>query len=57
MEGYMLLVPSVAKMREKTQGNYPAPLAIMSCVYEGCQVAIDTGLKIEARQFASLARR
>ena len=55
MEGYMLLVPSVAKMREKTQGNYPAPLAIMSCVYEGCQVAIDTGLKIEARQFASLA--
>ena len=54
-EGYMLLVPSVAKMREKTQGNYPAPLAIMSCVYEGCQVAIDTGLKIEARQFASLA--
>tara|TARA_A100001037_G_scaffold282921_1_gene287970 strand:- start:1281 stop:3404 length:2124 start_codon:yes stop_codon:yes gene_type:complete len=55
MEGYMLLVPGIAKMREKTQGNYPAPLAIMSCVYEGCQVAIDTGLKIEARQFAHLA--
>jgi 3-hydroxyacyl-CoA dehydrogenase/enoyl-CoA hydratase/3-hydroxybutyryl-CoA epimerase len=55
MEGYMVLVPSVAKMREKTRGNYPAPLAIMTCVYEGCQVAIDTGLKIEARQFSHLA--
>ena len=55
MEGYMHLVPGIAKMREKTQGNYPAPLAIMSCVYEGCQVSIDTGLKIEARQFAYLA--
>ena len=54
-DGYMLFVPGIAKLREKTHGNYPAPLAIMSCVYEGCQVAIDTGLKIEARQFAHLA--
>lgn len=55
MEGYMFFVPRIAKLREKTRGNYPAPLAIMSCVYEGCQVAIETGLKIEARQFAHLA--
>ncbi len=54
-EGYGLLVPGIARMREKTRGNHPAPLAIMSCVYEGCQVAIDTGLKIEARQFAHVA--
>ena len=54
-EGYRLLVPGIARMHEKTRGNYPAPLAIMSCVYEGCQVEIDTGLKIEARQFAHLA--
>ena len=54
-EGYMLLVPAIARLREKTQGNYPAPLAVMSCVYEGCQVAIDTGLKIEARRFARVA--
>ena len=54
-EGYMLLVPAIARLRERTRGNHPAPLAIMSCVYEGCQVAIDTGLKIEARRFARLA--
>lgn len=39
----------------KTQGNYPAPEAILACVYDGCQVDIDTGLKIEQRQFARLA--
>ncbi|WP_454644792.1 3-hydroxyacyl-CoA dehydrogenase NAD-binding domain-containing protein [Bradyrhizobium liaoningense] len=39
----------------KTQGNFPAPEAILACVYDGCQVDIDTGLKIEQRQFARLA--
>jgi 3-hydroxyacyl-CoA dehydrogenase/enoyl-CoA hydratase/3-hydroxybutyryl-CoA epimerase len=39
----------------KTQGNYPAPEAILACVYDGCQVDLDTGLKIEQRQFARLA--
>lgn len=39
----------------KTQGLYPAPEAILACVYDGCQVDIDTGLKIEQRQFARLA--
>lgn len=39
----------------KTQGNYPAPEAILACVYDGCQVDIDSGLKIEQRQFARLA--
>lgn len=39
----------------KTQGNYPAPEAILACVYDGCQVDIDTGLKIEQRQFARLS--
>lgn len=39
----------------KTQGNYPAPEAILACIYDGCQVDIDTGLKIEQRQFARLA--
>jgi 3-hydroxyacyl-CoA dehydrogenase/enoyl-CoA hydratase/3-hydroxybutyryl-CoA epimerase len=36
----------------KTQGNYPAPEAILSCLYDGCQVDIDTGLRIEQRQLA-----
>ncbi|MDD5175009.1 MAG: 3-hydroxyacyl-CoA dehydrogenase NAD-binding domain-containing protein [Sterolibacterium sp.] len=39
----------------KTQGLYPAPEAILACIYDGCQVDIDTGLKIEQRQFARLA--
>ncbi|OGA58554.1 MAG: 3-hydroxyacyl-CoA dehydrogenase [Burkholderiales bacterium RIFCSPHIGHO2_01_FULL_64_960] len=39
----------------KTQGLYPAPEAILACVYDGCQADIDTGLKIEQRQFARLA--
>ena len=39
----------------KTQGLYPAPEAILACIYDGCQGDIDTGLKIEQRQFARLA--
>jgi 3-hydroxyacyl-CoA dehydrogenase / enoyl-CoA hydratase / 3-hydroxybutyryl-CoA epimerase len=34
--------------------NYPAPLAILSCVYEGTQVAIDVGLRIETKYFGKL---
>ena len=41
-----------ALLREKTLGLYPAPLAILSSVFEGCQVDLETGLKIEARYFA-----
>jgi 3-hydroxyacyl-CoA dehydrogenase/enoyl-CoA hydratase/3-hydroxybutyryl-CoA epimerase len=39
----------------KTQALYPAPEAILASVYDGCQVDIDTGLRIEQRQFARLA--
>lgn len=39
----------------RTQGLYPAPEAILACVYDGCQADLDTGLKIEQRQFARLA--
>lgn len=39
----------------KTQGLIPAPEAILACVYDGCQVDLDTGLRIEQRQFARLA--
>ena len=37
-----------------TMRNYPAPLAILSCVYEGTQVPIDAGLAIESRYFGRL---
>lgn len=43
-----------ALMHKETWHNYPAPAAIMSSVYEGIQVPIDTGLKIEGRYFVSL---
>ncbi|GAB3266840.1 3-hydroxyacyl-CoA dehydrogenase NAD-binding domain-containing protein [Larkinella harenae] len=44
-----------AMVMEKTRGNYPAPLAILSCVYEGLQVNIDRGLVIEGRYFVQVA--
>ncbi|MSR16148.1 MAG: 3-hydroxyacyl-CoA dehydrogenase [Gammaproteobacteria bacterium] len=43
-----------ALVSKRTQHNYPAPIAIMSSVYEGTQVPIDTGLKIESRYLSSL---
>ena len=42
-----------AMLREKTFDNYPAARNIMSCVYEGLQTDIDTGLRIESRYFAA----
>lgn len=38
----------------KTYHNYPAPIAIMSCVYEGTIVPMDTALRIESKYFARL---
>jgi 3-hydroxyacyl-CoA dehydrogenase/enoyl-CoA hydratase/3-hydroxybutyryl-CoA epimerase len=36
-----------AKTHAQTQGNFPAPMAILSCVYEGLRTGIDVGLRIE----------
>jgi 3-hydroxyacyl-CoA dehydrogenase / enoyl-CoA hydratase / 3-hydroxybutyryl-CoA epimerase len=44
----------IALMHAKTHGNYPAPQAIMACVYEGTLVPIDAALRIEARYMAEL---
>src|SRR5947207_12455780 len=46
---------AAAALRGKTAGLYPAPAAVMESIYDGCHVDIDTGLKIENRQFAKLA--
>jgi 3-hydroxyacyl-CoA dehydrogenase/enoyl-CoA hydratase/3-hydroxybutyryl-CoA epimerase len=43
-----------ARVRKATQDNYPAPLAILSCVFEGTQIPIDLGLKVEAKYFGTL---
>ena len=45
-----------AMTRDKTFGNYPAAQAILSAVYEGTQVPMDLGLKIEGKYFVSLIR-
>lgn len=44
----------LARLRRDTHDNYPAPLAILSAVYEGTQLPIDRGLKIESGYFGQL---
>lgn len=43
-----------ALLAAQTQRNLPAPLAILSSVYEGTLVPIDTGLRIERNYFGQL---
>ena len=43
-----------AMVARETRHNYPAPISIMSSVFEGTIVPMDTGLKIEARYFTKL---
>ena len=44
-----------AMLRKKTNGNYPAPEAILSAAVEGSMVDFDTASKIESRYFVELA--
>jgi len=53
--GSQTFVAGVAMLHAKTLGNYPATVNIMSAVYEGCLVDIDTGLRIESRYFVNCA--
>ncbi len=53
--GAQVFAAGTAMLMDKTKGNYPAPLAILSCVYEGLQVNIDQGVGIEARYFVQVA--
>ena len=46
----LAIAPSMASA--KTYGNYPAITDILSCVFEGSLVDMDTALKIESRYFA-----
>ncbi len=52
--GAVVFVAGNAQLRKTGFGNYPAQRYIMSCVYEGLQVPIDAGLRIEARYFTKL---
>lgn len=53
--GAQVFGAGTAMLMDKTKGNYPAPLAIMSCVYEGVQVNMDRALLIESRYFVQVA--
>ena len=53
--GAQTFAAGTAMLMDKTKGNYPAPIAIMSCLYEGLQVNIDRALVIEARYFVKVA--
>lgn len=44
----------LAAARKGTQDNFPAPAAILSCVYEGTQLPIDAALRVEATYFGPL---
>ena len=50
-----MLAVAPAMIRKETKGNYPAPVAILSAMVEGCQVDLETASRIESRYFAQLA--
>ncbi len=54
--GMMIWPMASALCRKDTYDNYPAARALLQAVYEGLQVSIDLGLKIESRLFASILK-
>ena len=53
--GMRIFAGGTAMIMDKTKGNYPAPIEILSCVYEGLQVNIDRAIPIEVRHFVKVA--
>ena len=51
MQTFML---GTSLLAANTQHNYPAPIAALSAVYEGCITPIDAGLDIESQYFGTL---
>jgi len=45
-----------AAIGAKTQYNYPAPIAILDCVFEGMLMPFDKALRLESKYFAKLLR-
>jgi 3-hydroxyacyl-CoA dehydrogenase/enoyl-CoA hydratase/3-hydroxybutyryl-CoA epimerase len=54
--GMMMFPAGNAIYRRETYDNYPAARAIMQCVYEGLQLPIDAGLRVESRYFTHILR-
>ena len=53
--GMRTFAGGTAMIMDKTKGNYPAPIEILSCVYEGLQVNMDRAIPIEVRHFVKVA--
>ena len=54
--GIQTMIGANAMVMGQSNGVYPAPKAIMSCIYEGLQLPFDSALKVETRYFISLLR-
>jgi 3-hydroxyacyl-CoA dehydrogenase / enoyl-CoA hydratase / 3-hydroxybutyryl-CoA epimerase len=52
--GMQIWPPAAAIARRETQDNYPAVRGILSSVYEGLQLPMDLGLRVESRYFAKI---
>lgn len=50
--GVMSTLP--AKLAAQTQRNYPAPIAILDCLFEGGLLPFDKALEVESKHFARL---
>ncbi|QFI37424.1 3-hydroxyacyl-CoA dehydrogenase [Moritella marina ATCC 15381] len=49
-----LLVQAPAMLKQKTQGNLPAPEAILAVMIESAEVDVDTALRLETRYFLNV---
>ena len=52
----VVIATAPAMLKKKTQGNQPAPEAILSVMIESTEVDIDTALRIETRYFIHVIR-
>jgi 3-hydroxyacyl-CoA dehydrogenase / enoyl-CoA hydratase / 3-hydroxybutyryl-CoA epimerase len=50
-----LYAGAAGMVRQQGFGNYPAPNAILSCLYEGLHMNIDEALELELRYFVKVA--
>jgi 3-hydroxyacyl-CoA dehydrogenase / enoyl-CoA hydratase / 3-hydroxybutyryl-CoA epimerase len=50
--GVMTFQPAI--IAAKTQYNYPAPIAILDCIFEGTLLPFDKALRLESKYFAKL---
>ncbi|WP_178114777.1 enoyl-CoA hydratase-related protein [Pseudomonas saliphila] len=56
-EGYRHFAPMIAARHTGFGAEHPSVGNILKCIYEGSQVPIDAGLRIEARYFFNTLRR